>query len=145
MLGLAMLFSLLMGKTVLGNYIYTLAGSERALLVSGINVVRIKVLVYTLCGMLAAIGGLLMTARLGVAAPTAAIGYELDIIAAAVIGGASLFGSEGSTLGALLGAAVMQMFRNGLVLLGFPAYWQTAALGTVILAFILVDHWRRRS
>jgi ribose transport system permease protein len=144
MLGLAILVSLLMKKTVLGNYIYTLASSERALLVTGINVVRIKVLVYTLCGMLTAIGGLLMTARLGVAAPTAAVGYELDIIAAAVIGGASLFGSEGSTLGALLGAAVMQMLRNGLVLLGFPAYWQTAALGTMILVFILADHWRRR-
>ena len=144
MLGLAVLVSLLMGKTVVGNYIYTLASSERALLTSGVNVVQIKVLVYTLCGVLTAIGGLLMTARLGVAAPTAAVGYELDIIAAAVIGGTSLFGGEGSTLGVLLGAAVMQMLRNGLVLLGFSAYWQTAALGTMILAFILLDHWRRQ-
>ncbi len=144
MLGLAVLVSLLMSKTVLGNYIYTLAGSERALLVSGINVVQIKALVYTLCGVLTAIGGLLMTARLGVAAPTAAVGYELDIIAAAVIGGTSLFGGEGSILGVLLGAAVMQVLRNGLVLLGLSAYWQTAALGTMILAFILWDHWRRQ-
>jgi ribose transport system permease protein len=144
MLGLAVLVSLLMGKTVLGNYIYTLASSERALLTSGVNVVQIKALVYTLCGMLTAVGGLLMTARLGVAAPTAAVGYELDIIAAAVIGGTSLFGGEGSILGVLLGAAVMQMLRNGLVLLGFSAYWQTAALGTMILAFILLDHWRRQ-
>ena len=145
MLGLAVLVGLLMGKTVLGNYIYSLAGSERALLVSGVNVVQIKVLVYTLCGVLTAIGGLLMTARLGVAAPTAAVGYELDIIAAAVIGGTSLFGGEGSILGVLLGAAVMQMLRNGLVLLGLSAYWQTAALGTMILAFILFDHRRRQS
>ncbi len=144
MLGLAVLVSLLMSKTVLGNYIYTLAGSERALLVSGINVVQIKALVYTLCGVLTAIGGLLMTARLGVAAPTAAVSYELDIIAAAVIGGTSLFGGEGSILGVLLGAAVMQVLRNGLVLLGLSAYWQTAALGTMILAFILWDHWRRQ-
>lgn len=144
MLGLAVLVSLLMGKTVVGNYIYTLASSERALLTSGVNVVQIKALVYTLCGVLTAIGGLLMTARLGVAAPTAAVGYELDIIAAAVIGGTSLFGGEGSTLGVLLGAAVMQMLRNGLVLLGFSAYWQTAALGTMILAFIFLDHWRRQ-
>jgi ribose transport system permease protein len=145
MLGLAVLVGLLMSKTVLGNYIYSLAGSERALLVSGVNVVQIKVLVYTLCGVLTAIGGLLMTARLGVAAPTAAVGYELDIIAAAVIGGTSLFGGEGSILGVLLGAAVMQMLRNGLVLLGLSAYWQTAALGTMILAFILFDHRRRQS
>jgi ribose transport system permease protein len=144
MLGLAVLVSLLMGRTVLGNYIYVLASSERALLTSGVNVVQIKALVYTLCGMLTATGGLLMTARLGVAAPTAAVGYELDIIAAAVIGGTSLFGGEGSILGVLLGAAVMQMLRNGLVLLGFSAYWQTAALGTMILAFILLDHWRRQ-
>jgi len=144
MLALAVLVSLLMSKTVLGNYIYTLASSERALLVSGINVVQIKALVYTLCGVLTAVGGLLMTARLGVAAPTAAVGYELDIIAAAVIGGTSLFGGEGSTLGVLLGAAIMQVLRNGLVLLGLSAYWQTAALGTMILAFILWDHWRRQ-
>lgn len=144
MLGLAVLVSLLMGKTVLGNYIYTLASSERALLTSGVNVVQLKVLVHTLCGVLTAIGGLLMTARLGVAAPTAAVGYELDIIAAAVIGGTSLFGGEGSILGVLLGAAAMQMLRNGLVLLGLSAYWQTAALGTMILAFILLDHWRRQ-
>jgi ribose transport system permease protein len=144
MLGLAVLVSLLMGRTVLGNYIYVLASSERALLTSGVNVVQIKALVYTLCGVLTATGGLLMTARLGVAAPTAAVGYELDIIAAAVIGGTSLFGGEGSILGVLLGAAVMQMLRNGLVLLGFSAYWQTPALGTMILAFILLDHWRRQ-
>jgi ribose transport system permease protein len=144
MLGLAVLLSLLMSKTVLGSYIYTLASNERALLTSGVNVVQIKVLVYTLCGVLTAIGGLLMTARLGVAAPTAAVGYELDIIAAAVIGGTSLFGGEGSILGVLLGAAVMQMVRNGLVLLGFSVYWQTAALGIMILAFILLDHWRRQ-
>ncbi len=144
MLGLAVLVSLLMSKTVLGNYIYTLASSERALLVSGVNVVQIKALVYTLCGMLTAIGGILMTARLGVAAPTAAVGYEFDIIAAAVIGGTSLFGGEGSILGVLLGAAVMQMLRNGLVLLGFSAYWQTTALGTMILMLISLDHWRRQ-
>ncbi|MCR4406371.1 MAG: ABC transporter permease [Anaerolineae bacterium] len=145
MLGLAFLTGLLMSKTVLGSYIYTLASSERALLVSGVNVMQIKALVYTLCGVLTATGGVLMTARLGVAAPTAALGYELDIIAAAVIGGTSLSGGEGSILGVLLGAAVMQMLRTGLVLLGFSAYWQTATLGTMILAFILLDHWRRQS
>jgi ribose transport system permease protein len=145
MLGLAVLVSLLLDQTVLGRYIYTLSGSERALLVCGVNIVQIKVLVYTLCGLLTAVGGLLLTARLGVAAPTAAIGYELDIIAAAVIGGTSLFGGEGSILGVLLGAATMQILRNGLVLFGFPAYWQTVAIGAVILGAILLDYWRRRA
>lgn len=144
MLGLALLVSLLLGQTVLGRYIYTLGSSEQALIVSGVNVTQIKVLVYTLAGLLTATGGLLMTARLGVAAPTAAVGYELDIIAAAVIGGTSLFGGEGSILGVLLGAATMQILRNGLVLLGFPAYWQAAAIGAMILVAILLDYWRRQ-
>lgn len=144
MLGLALLVSLLLGQTVLGRYIYTLGSSEQALIVSGVNVTQIKVLVYTLAGLLTATAGLLMTARLGVAAPTAAVGYELDIIAAAVIGGTSLFGGEGSILGVLLGAATMQILRNGLVLLGFPAYWQAAAIGAMILVAILLDYWRRQ-
>jgi ribose transport system permease protein len=143
-LGLALLVSLLLGQTVLGRYIYTLGSSERALLVSGVNTGQIKVLVYTLGGLLAAIGGLLMTARLGVAAPTAALGYELDIIAAAIIGGTSLFGGQGSIVGVLLGAVLMQVVRNGLVLLGFAAYWQTVAIGAMILAAILLDYWQRR-
>jgi len=144
MLALAVLVGLLLGRTLLGRYIYTLNSSERALLVSGVNVVQLKVLVYTLCGLLTAVGGLLMTARLGVAAPTAAAGYELDIIAAAIIGGSSLFGGEGSIPGVLLGAAIMQMLRNGLVLLGFPVYWQSVTIGATILIAILLDYWRRR-
>lgn len=144
MLAFAGLVAFLLDYTVVGRYIYTLGGSERALLVSGIKSNQIKVLAYTLCGLLTAVAGLLMTARLGVAAPTAAVGYELDIIAAAVIGGTSLFGGEGSILGVLLGAAFMQILRNGLVLLGFPAYWQSAAMGVMILVALLLDYWRRQ-
>jgi ribose transport system permease protein len=144
MIGLALLVSLLLNKTMLGRYIYTLGSSERALQVAGIGPTPIKLIVFTLCGGITAIGGLLMTARLGVAAPTAATGYELDIIAAAVIGGTSLFGGEGSILGVLLGAAFMQVLRNGLVLLGFPAYWQSAAIGAMILGALLLDYWRRQ-
>ena len=129
---------------MLGRYIYTLGHNERALLVAVVNMTFIKLLVYTMCGLLTAVGGLLMTARLGVAAPTAATGYELDIIAAAVIGGTSLFGCEGNILGVLLGALFMQVLRNGLVLLGFPAYWQSAAIGTMILVALLLDYWRRQ-
>jgi ribose transport system substrate-binding protein len=143
-LGLAVLVSLLTNQTLLGRYVYALADSEQALRISGLDVDRIKVTTYTLCGLLAAAGGLLMTARLGVATPTAATGYELDIIAAAVIGGTSLFGGKGSILGVLLGAAFMQVLRNGLVLLGFPAYWQEAAMGAMILLAILLDYWQRQ-
>lgn len=141
---LAALVSLLLHQTVLGQHIYTLGHNERALLVAGVDIAQVKVLVYMLCGLLTALGGLLLTARLGVAAPTAALGYELDIIAATVIGGTSLFGGEGSVAGVLLGAALLQIVRNGLVLLGVPAYWQTVAVGMMILVVILLDYWRRR-
>jgi ribose transport system permease protein len=144
MLGTALVVGLLLDQMVLGKYIHTLSGGERALLLTGVNTVRITILVYTLCGLLAAFGGLLMTARLGVAAPTAANGYELDSIAAAVVGGTSLYGGVGSILGSLLGAAILQTLRNGLVLLGFPAYGQTVAIGAMILGVILLDYWRRR-
>ena len=114
-----------------------------ALIVTGVGLPQIKTIVYILCGAFTAIGGILMTARLGVAAPTAATGYELDIIAAVIIGGTSLFGGEGSTLGVLLGAAFMQVLQNGMVLLGIPTYWQSAALGLMILFTLLLDLWRQ--
>jgi ribose transport system permease protein len=144
MLALAVLVTLLLRQTVLGRYIYTLGRSEPALVASGVDVEHIRQVVYTLSSVLAGIGGIMMTARLGVAAPTAATGYELDIIAAAIVGGVSLFGSEGNILGVLLGALLMQMLRSGGVLLGFPVYWQQAAMGLLILAAIVVDRRRRR-
>jgi ribose transport system permease protein len=141
---LAIIMSLFLTRTVWGYRIYALGGNEQAAGLSGINTGRIKILVYTLCGLLTALGGLLMTARLGVAAPTAALGYELDVIAAAVIGGTSLAGGEGTILGVLIGAAIMQVLRNGLVLLGFDPYWQPAAIGLVIIVAITLDQLRKR-
>jgi ribose transport system permease protein len=141
---LAIIMSLFLNRTVWGYRIYALGGNEQAAALSGINTGRVKILVYTLCGLLTALGGLLMTARLGVAAPTAALGYELDVIAAVVIGGTSLAGGEGTILGVLIGAAIMQVLRNGLVLLGFPAYWQPAAIGLVIVIAITLDQLRKR-
>lgn len=141
---LAIIMSLFLTRTVWGYRIYALGGNEQATSLSGINTGRVKVLVYTLCGLLTALGGLLMTARLGVAAPTAALGYELDVIAAAVIGGTSLAGGEGTILGVLIGAAIMQVLRNGLVLLGFDPYWQPAAIGVVIIVAITLDQLRKR-
>jgi len=140
---LAVLVSILLGKTVLGRYIYSLGDNEQALIVSGIRLPRLKTIVYTLCGSLTAVGGILMTARLGVAAPTAATGYELNIIAAVIIGGTSLFGGVGTMLGVLLGAAFMQILLNGIVLLGLPTYWQSAALGSIIFFALLLDLWRQ--
>jgi ribose transport system permease protein len=141
---LVIVMSLFLNRTVWGYRIYALGGNEQATALSGINTGRVKLLVYTLCGLLTAVGGLLMTARLGVAAPTAALGYELDVIAAVVIGGTSLMGGEGTVLGVLIGAAIMQVLRNGLVLLGFPAYWQPAAIGLVIIVAITLDQLRKQ-
>jgi ribose transport system permease protein len=89
-------------------------------------------------------GGIMMTARLGVAAPTAAAGYELDVLTATIIGGVSLFGGEGNVLGVLLGTLLMQVLRSGIVLMDFPVYWQQAAMGLMILIAIVVDRLRHR-
>jgi ribose transport system permease protein len=134
----------LLTRTVFGGDVYAVSSGERALIVTGVNVKRLKVVVYSLSGLLAALGGLVFVARLGVAQPTAAIGYEIDVIAAAVIGGASLFGGVGSATGVLLGAAITQMLYNGLVLLGGPSDWQLTLIGAAILLAILFDYWRRR-
>ncbi|MBC8161800.1 MAG: ABC transporter permease [Roseiflexaceae bacterium] len=144
MLLLATLVSLMLHQTVLGRYIYVVGTDERALLVVGVPTGRVKLLAYILSGALAAFGGMIMTAKLGVASPVAASGYELDIIAAAVIGGASLFGGEGTVTGIILGALLMQITRNGLVLLGLPTFWQWLTIGAMILLVILLDFGRRR-
>lgn len=145
MLILAVMTSAFLSRTVWGYRIYALGGNETATALSGINTNRIKLMVYSLCGLLTAIGGVLMTARLGVAAPTAAQGYELDVIAAAVVGGTSLKGGEGTILGVLIGAAIMQVLRNGLVLMGVSAYWLQAVQGLVIVVAIMLDQLRKQS
>jgi ribose transport system permease protein len=144
MLIFAVLTSIFLTRTVWGYRIYALGGNETATALSGINTDRVKIMVYSLCGLLTAIGAVLMTARLGVAAPTAAIGYELDVIAAAVVGGTSFSGGEGTILGVLIGAAIMQVLRNGLVLVGISAYWLQAVQGLVIVVAIMLDQLRKR-
>ena len=144
MLVLAVLVSIFLTRTVWGYRIYAVGGNETATRLSGINTDRTKIMVYSLCGLLTAVGGILMTARLGVAAPTAAQAYELDVIAAAVVGGTSLMGGEGTILGVLIGAAIMQVLRNGLVLVGVSAYWLQAVQGLVIVVAIMLDQLRKR-
>ncbi|MBC7251231.1 MAG: ABC transporter permease [Anaerolineae bacterium] len=146
MLVFAALTSIFLTRTVWGYRIYAVGGNEMATALSGINTDRVKIMVYSLSGLLTGIGGVLMTARLGVAAPTAAAGYELDVIAAVVVGGTSLAGGEGTILGVLIGAAIMQVLRNGLVLMGVSAYWLQAVQGLVIVVAIMLDQlrkWRR--
>jgi ribose transport system permease protein len=144
MLILAAITSLFLSRSKWGYRIYAVGGNEEATRLSGINTDRVKIMVYTMCGFLTAIGGVLMTARLGVAAPTAASAYELDVIAAAVVGGTSFSGGEGTILGVLVGAAIMQVLRTGLVLTGVSAYWLQAVQGFVIVTAIMLDQLRKR-
>jgi ribose transport system permease protein len=136
--------TIFLSKTVWGYRIYAVGGNEEAAGLSGINTDKTKIIVYSCAALLAAIGGILMTSRLGVAAPTAAYGYELDVIAAAVIGGTSLAGGEGKILGVLIGAAIMQVLRTGLVLIGVSAYWLQIIQGLVIIIAITLDQLRKR-
>jgi ribose transport system permease protein len=144
MLCVGLVVAAFLARTVWGYRIYAVGGNEVAAGLSGIGVHGMKIMVYTLGGLFAALGGILMTARLGVAAPTAAQGYELDVIAAAVVGGTSFTGGEGTILGVLIGAAIMQVLRTGLVLTGVSAYWLQAVQGLVIVLAITLDQLRKR-
>lgn len=142
-----MLLFLVMMQVVLrhssfGWYIYSIGGNEDATRLSGISVDKIKILVYVISGTMAAISGVLLTARLGVGETTAGNGYELNVIAALVLGGVSLTGGKGSAISALFGAALMGILRNGLVLLGVSSFWQQIVIGVVIILAVLLDQIR---
>ena len=126
-------------KTRFGRYLYAVGGNERASLLTGLRVNRIKVWVYTLGGGLAGVAGLLVTARLDSAQPNAGLGYELDSIAAVVIGGTSLSGGRGSVLGTVLGCLIIGVLNNGLFLLNVSPFWQQIIKGFVILAAVAID------
>jgi ribose transport system permease protein len=144
MIVLAIIFSIFLNRTVIGRRIRAIGGNEEASKVSGININGVKMVVYSLCGLLAGISGITTTARLGVAQSTSGMGYELDVIAAVIIGGASLTGRKGTILGAVLGAAIMGVLRNGLILLNVSAYWQQTVLGFVVILAIAADQLRKR-
>lgn len=131
-------------RTTLGRYTYAIGGNEEATVLSGIAVGSYKTWVYGISGLLSAVTALLLVARLDSAQPIAGIMYELDAIAAVVIGGASLMGGSGSVLGTLVGALIMAVLRNGLNLLGVSSYVQQVAIGAVIVVAVLVDMTLRR-
>ena len=124
--------------TRLGRYIYALGGNEAATRLSGINVNKIKIIVYSLCGLLASLAGIIEVARLSSAQPTAGTGYELDAIAAVVLGGTSLAGGKGRIVGTLIGALILGFLNNGLNLLGVSSYYQMIVKAVVILLAVLV-------
>ncbi|GGN06846.1 hypothetical protein GCM10011609_52990 [Lentzea pudingi] len=135
---------LVLTRTNLGRRMYAIGGNEEAAKLSGIDVRRNKLWIYALSGLFAAAAGLVLAGRLGSAGPQAAVGYELDAIAAVVIGGASLSGGVGRATGTLVGALVLAVLRNGLNLLQVPPFWQQVVIGAVIALAALLDSLRRR-
>ena len=144
MLALYIAAAIFLSRTSIGRYIYAVGGNEQAARFSGIRVNWIKVLVYTLSGFCCAISGLILLARMVSAQPMAGLGYELPVIAACAIGGTSLMGGEGTILGTLMGAALMGILQNGMVLVGIDTYAQQAVTGAVIVIAVTLDQWRQR-
>ncbi|RRN78093.1 ribose ABC transporter permease [Pseudoxanthomonas sp. SGD-10] len=126
-------------KTRLGRYIYAIGGNEHASRLSGINIKQVKIIVYGIAGFLAALGGIMVTSRLDSAQPNAGMSYELDSIAAVVIGGTSLSGGRGTIMGTVLGAIIIGVLNNGLVLLDVSPFWQQVVKGLVILLAVIID------
>jgi ribose transport system permease protein len=133
------IFVVVTRRTPFGRHLYAVGGNERAATLSGLAVPRIKLAVYMLGGGLAAVAGLLVTARLDSATPNAGMGYELDSIAAVVIGGTSLSGGRGSIFGTVLGCLIIGVLNNGLFLLDVSPFWQQVIKGAVILAAVALD------
>ncbi len=131
-------------KTRIGRHVYAVGGNETAARLSGLNVRRVKLIVYTLAGALAAAGGLIVTSRLDSAQPNAGMGFELDSIAAVVIGGTSLSGGRGSVIGTVQGALIIGVLNNGLVLLNVLPFWQQVIKGMVILMAVVIDKLHER-
>jgi ribose transport system permease protein len=126
-------------RTAFGRYVFAIGGNEEAALLSGVPVQFHKTMVYGTCGLLSALAAAVLTARLNSAQPIAGINYELDAIAATVIGGTSLMGGQGSVVGTLIGALIMGVLRNGLNLLGVSSFVQQLVIGAVIILAVLMD------
>lgn len=138
------IFHVFLTRSQTGRYIYAIGGNKEAARLSGINVDRVLIIVYTLSGLMAGLAGLMMVGRVNSAFPLAGSGYELDAIAAVIIGGASFFGGVGTVWGTLVGVFIIAVLRNGLNLLNVSADFQMAVIGVVIIAAVFVDVLRQR-
>ncbi|GAA1079537.1 substrate-binding domain-containing protein [Nocardiopsis metallicus] len=145
MVVMGLITAVILRRTLTGRAMYAIGGNEEAARLSGIRVKRQKLGIYALSGLFAAVAGVILASRLASAQPQAAQGYELDAIAAVVIGGASLAGGVGTAFGTLIGALILAVLRNGLNLLSVSAFWQQVVIGVVIALAVLFDTLRRRS
>ena len=133
----------MLNRSPLGEYILAVGGNEEAARISGVPVARTKIVTYALSGALASVAALILIGRLGAAEPTLGTLWELDAIAAAAIGGASLMGGKGSVMGTLLGAVILGALRNGLTLMNVQAFYQLLATGIIIIVAMLIDRATR--
>ncbi|WP_149240460.1 ABC transporter permease [Dyadobacter sp. 32] len=131
--------SIVLNKTILGRYMYAVGGNEPAARASGIRVSRVKMWVYIICGLLSAMGGILLTSRITTGQPNAGSGFELDAIAAAIIGGTSTSGGTGSMTGTLIGALLIGVISNSLDLLNVTSYYQQVVMGAIIIGAVVLD------
>jgi len=137
------LFYVILRFTVFGRYIYSIGGNPEAARLSGINVDRIRILTYTLSGLLSGFGGIVLASRLGSAQVDAGTQYPINSIAACVLGGISIAGGEGVIWGSLIGVAIVGVLQSGLIMLGMPSYYQWIATGIVLLAAVYLDQLRK--
>lgn len=142
--GLAIIASIVLSKTIIGRYNFALGSNEEATRLSGVNVIFWKILIYVITGAFAGIAGIMMASRLNSAQPALGSGYELEAIAAVVIGGTSLSGGQGSILGTVIGALIMSVLTNGLRILSVPQEWQVVIVGLVVIGAVYADILRRR-
>ncbi|MDX6312321.1 MAG: ribose transport system permease protein [Streptomyces sp.] len=145
MIAMGVVTAVILARTYIGRTMYAIGGNEEAARLSGIRVKRQKLVIYALSGGFAAVAGIVLASRLASAQPQAAYGYELDAIAAVVIGGASLSGGVGKASGTFIGALILAVLRNGLNLLSVSAFWQQVVIGVVIALAVLLDTLRRRA
>ena len=141
---LALAMGILLTRTVFGLHTYAIGSSEATAHLSGVRVARMKILIYAVSGLFAGLAGVVQYARLTVGDPTTAVGKELDVIAAVVIGGASLSGGIGGISGSLIGAFLMTVLANGCTLTGVPNYVQEILIGLIIVAAVALDRFRHR-
>lgn len=141
---IATIASFVLRRTAIGRYVYAVGSNEEAARLSGINVSRVKLFVYSLSGFLAGVCGIIMASRLNSAQPGIGIGMELNVIAASVIGGTSLMGGVGTVSGAVLGAFIMSVLRNGLSLIGVSSAWQMVVMGGVLICAVYIDVIRKK-
>ncbi|MFD0693715.1 ABC transporter permease [Paenibacillus sp. GCM10027628] len=131
--------SVLLNKTKFGNYVYAIGGNEQAAVIAGVNVDKFKILIYTYAGLLSGLAGIIVTSRIASGQPTAGLNYELDAIAAAVIGGTSLSGGIGTIRGTVIGALIIAVMNNSLDLLNVSSYWQQIVKGLIIVTAVYFD------